>query len=133
MYGFTLRRGGVRLDPDCSLLTRSCAVRPQIVAVSLAVRRYVVENTGVKAVRFITSSLLSPPKRAVLAYLGIPLETGKQYWAKGLPEALRDGRVEFEVHDFFNANPRKGPNVVYWMRYIMRESPTPSCFLHDRF
>ena len=41
-------------------------------------RRYVVEKTDVKAVRFITSSLLPPPKRAVLAYLGIPLETGAQ-------------------------------------------------------
>lgn len=61
----------VACDPDTHTRAGS-----QIVAVSLAVRRYVVEKTDVKAIRFITSSLLPPPKRAVLAYLGIPLETG---------------------------------------------------------
>ncbi|KAJ3531319.1 hypothetical protein NM688_g7592 [Phlebia brevispora] len=50
----------------------------EIVAVSLAVRKYVAEKTEVKAIRFITSSLVPPPKRAVLAYLGIPLATGEK-------------------------------------------------------
>ncbi len=47
----------------------------QIVAVSLAVRHHLVAHTPVKAVRFITNYLLPPPKRAVLAHLGIPLAT----------------------------------------------------------
>ncbi|KAH9847764.1 peroxisomal copper amine oxidase [Lenzites betulinus] len=50
----------------------------EIVAVSHSIRRYVAEKTDVKAVRFITSSLLPPPKQAVLAYLGIPLLSGEK-------------------------------------------------------
>ena len=64
----------------------------QIVAVSLAVRKYVVENTSVKAVRFITSSLLPPPKKAVLAYLGIPLETGTE--PTPAPTIIRKAEVD---------------------------------------
>lgn len=44
---------------------------------SLAVRHHLAEHTPVKAVRFITNYLLPPPKRAVLAHLGIPLATGE--------------------------------------------------------
>ncbi|THG96534.1 hypothetical protein EW026_g5317 [Hermanssonia centrifuga] len=50
----------------------------EIVAVSLGLRKYVAEKTDIKAVRFITSSLLPPPKKSVLAFLGIPLATGKE-------------------------------------------------------
>ena len=52
--------------------------RSQIVAVSLSIRRYTAENTDIKAIRFITSYLLPPPKKAVLAFLGIPLQTGQE-------------------------------------------------------
>lgn len=51
--------------------------RSQIVAVSHSVRRHVAEKTNIKAVRFITNYLLPPPKKAVLAFLGIPLLTGE--------------------------------------------------------
>ena len=50
----------------------------QIVAVSHSVRRYVAEKTDMKAIRFITSYLLPPPKKAVLAFLGIPLQSGEK-------------------------------------------------------
>lgn len=49
----------------------------QIAAVSLSVRHHLAAHTSVKAVRFITNYLLPPPKRAVLAYLGIPLVTAE--------------------------------------------------------
>jgi hypothetical protein len=49
----------------------------QIVAVSLAVRHHLAAYTSIKAIRFITNYLLPPPKRAVLAHLGIPLATGE--------------------------------------------------------
>lgn len=52
--------------------------RSQIVAVSLSIRRYTAEKTDIKAIRFITSYLLPPPKKAVLAFLGIPLQTGQE-------------------------------------------------------
>ncbi|KAG2050365.1 hypothetical protein BDR06DRAFT_960323 [Suillus hirtellus] len=50
----------------------------EINAVSLAIRLYTTANTPIKAVRFITCTLVPPPKRAVLAALGIPLTPGAQ-------------------------------------------------------
>ena len=40
-------------------------------------RHHLAAHTSVKAVRFITNYLLPPPKRAVLAHIGIPLATGE--------------------------------------------------------
>jgi len=41
------------------------------------VRHHLTAHTSVKAIRFLTNYLLPPPKRAVLAHLGIPLATGE--------------------------------------------------------
>ncbi|KAH8835989.1 copper amine oxidase [Flagelloscypha sp. PMI_526] len=49
----------------------------EIIAISHSIKTYLVVNTEIKAVKFITSWLLPPPKRAVLAALGIPVEVGK--------------------------------------------------------
>ncbi|KAI0668175.1 peroxisomal copper amine oxidase [Trametes maxima] len=65
----------------------------EIVAVSHSVRRYVAEKTEVKAVRFITSSLLPPPKKAVLAYLQIPLLSGEK--PESATEIVRKADVDF--------------------------------------
>jgi primary-amine oxidase len=48
------------------------------VAISLSVRKYTAEKTPIKAIRFITCYLLPPPKRDVLAFLGIPLAPGEK-------------------------------------------------------
>ncbi|KZT52940.1 hypothetical protein CALCODRAFT_557812 [Calocera cornea HHB12733] len=48
----------------------------EITAVSLAIRTHVATHSTIKAVKFINTSLVPPPKRAVLAWLGIPLLTG---------------------------------------------------------
>lgn len=50
---------------------------PQILAASRAVQLYAVERLSIKALRFIVCNLLPPPKKQVLAYLGIPLVTGQ--------------------------------------------------------
>ena len=50
----------------------------QIEAVSLAVREYVADIKSIKAVHFITCSLLPPPKRVVLAHLRIPIVPGEE-------------------------------------------------------
>ncbi|KAI0746870.1 O-methyltransferase-domain-containing protein [Daedaleopsis nitida] len=50
-----------------------------------------------------------------------PLEEGKRFWARELPAALVDKRVEFEPHDFFAHNPRKGPHTVYWLRAVLHD------------
>ncbi|TDL20438.1 peroxisomal copper amine oxidase [Rickenella mellea] len=65
----------------------------EIAAVSLAIRKYVAKETTIKAVKFITSSIIPPPKKDVLAILGIPSEPGK---APGVPkEYSRRGEVDF--------------------------------------
>ena len=51
---------------------------PQIVAASRAVQLYAAEKLSIKALRFIVCNLLPPPKKQVLAYLGIPLVTGQK-------------------------------------------------------
>ncbi|KAF9016190.1 peroxisomal copper amine oxidase [Hymenopellis radicata] len=66
----------------------------EIAAVSLAVRQHVASTLpGVKAIKFITNYLLPPPKKAVLAHLGIPLTPG------GTPESpvtiVRKAEVDF--------------------------------------
>ncbi|TFK26740.1 peroxisomal copper amine oxidase [Coprinopsis marcescibilis] len=48
----------------------------EIVAITLKIRHHVASETEVKAVKFIVCSLLPPPKRNVLAYLGIPTSPG---------------------------------------------------------
>lgn len=48
----------------------------ELTAVCLAIRKHIATETDVKAVKFITCYLLPPPKKAVLAFLGIPLAPG---------------------------------------------------------
>lgn len=50
---------------------------PQIAAASRAAQLYAAEKLSIKALRFIVCNLLPPPKKQVLAYLGIPLVTGQ--------------------------------------------------------
>ncbi|RPD53949.1 peroxisomal copper amine oxidase [Lentinus tigrinus ALCF2SS1-7] len=65
----------------------------EIVAVSHSVRRYVAEKTDIKAIRFITNYLLPPPKKAVLAFLGIPLQSGEK--PEPTTEIVRKAEVDF--------------------------------------
>jgi len=55
----------------------------QVSALSLAIRKYVAEHKDIKAIKFVTCATAMPPKRDVLAYLGIPLATGER------PEVLQ--------------------------------------------
>ncbi|KAK0461561.1 hypothetical protein IW261DRAFT_1348629 [Armillaria novae-zelandiae] len=65
----------------------------EIAAVSLSVRYHIASKTEIKAIKFITTYLLPPPKKVVLAYLGIRLTPG------GQPEAptpiIRKAEVDF--------------------------------------
>ncbi|KAH9981670.1 peroxisomal copper amine oxidase [Russula compacta] len=67
----------------------------EIIAVSLAVRYHLAAHTSVKAVRFITNYLLPPPKRAVLAHLGIPLATGETVNDEDRVAIVRKAEVDF--------------------------------------
>ncbi|EGN93764.1 hypothetical protein SERLA73DRAFT_115814 [Serpula lacrymans var. lacrymans S7.3] len=65
----------------------------EIKSVSLAVRHYTATQTPIKAVRFITCSLLPPPKKAVLAALGISLTPGGK--PDPLTPIIRKAEVDF--------------------------------------
>jgi primary-amine oxidase len=70
----------------------------QIVAVTSEIRKHIATNTEIKAVKFFTCSLLPAPKRAVLAYLGIPLEPG----AKAEAPVPLTRRAEVDLIDAVN-------------------------------
>ncbi|TRM66237.1 copper amine oxidase [Schizophyllum amplum] len=65
----------------------------QIAAVCLVVRHHTTSIPDITALKFITCGLIPPPKRAVLAHLGIPLTPG------GKPEPatpiIRQAEVDF--------------------------------------
>ncbi|KAK0481341.1 copper amine oxidase [Armillaria novae-zelandiae] len=65
----------------------------EIAAVSLSVRYHIASKTEIKAIKFITTYLLPPPKKVVLAYLRIRLTPG------GQPEVptpiIRKAEVDF--------------------------------------
>ena len=63
----------------------------------------------------------NPTLRVVLQDRPQHLQEGERYWAQHLPRAIRDERVAFEPHDFFQPNPRTGPNTLYWFRFIMHD------------
>ena len=43
----------------------------------MSIRKHIAEKTPINAIKFITCALVPPPKRDVLAALGIPLKTGE--------------------------------------------------------
>ena len=45
---------------------------------SYALKEYIAKETPIKAIKFITSAVIPPPKEVVLAVLGIPLVTGEK-------------------------------------------------------
>ncbi|KAJ6497511.1 copper amine oxidase [Mycena sanguinolenta] len=48
----------------------------EITAVCLSIRKHIATGTDIKAIKFISCYLLPPPKKAVLAFLDIPLGPG---------------------------------------------------------
>ena len=57
----------------------------------------------IKAVRFITNYLLPPPKRAVLAHLGIPLVTGEKVREEDKVSLVRKAEVDVSVVHLFDS------------------------------
>ncbi len=60
-------------------------------------RHYLTVHTSVKAVRFITNYLFPPPKRVVLAHLGIPLATGEPVKDEDRIPIVRKAEVDVSV------------------------------------
>ncbi|KAE9395556.1 peroxisomal copper amine oxidase [Gymnopus androsaceus JB14] len=83
----------------------------EIVAVTLTVRHHITskaEFESIKAIKFITTYLLPPPKKAVLAYLGIPLAPGE----KAEPPAKIVRRAEVDCEYFLDVVNGVAYNVI---------------------
>lgn len=65
---------------------------------SYAIKQHIAKETDIKAVKFMTADLLNPPKKDVLAFLGIPITPGGK--PEQAPEAL-PRRAEIDVRPFF--------------------------------
>lgn len=46
------------------------------------------------------------------------LEQGLALWMDKMPDAIQDGRVRLQEHNFFQDQPTKGAEV-YFLRYIL--------------
>jgi len=64
------------------------------------------------AVRYTMSSTLGHGAHIIL-----------QYWQRECPEALADGRVKLQTHDFFTPQPVKNA-AVFFLRYVLHDWPT---------
>ncbi|KAL4940293.1 hypothetical protein BDV06DRAFT_230434 [Aspergillus oleicola] len=49
-----------------------------------------------------------------------------EIWPQEAPDAVKDGRVQFMEHDFFQPNPVKGADV-YWLRGILHDWSDDYC------
>ncbi|KAJ2985293.1 hypothetical protein NUW58_g5614 [Xylaria curta] len=49
-----------------------------------------------------------------------------EVWVRENPQALKDGRIQFVPHNFFDTNPIKHAEV-YWLRYILHDWSDDYC------
>jgi O-methyltransferase domain len=64
-----------------------------------------------------------PHLRGVLQDLEGPVEWAEENFKDKYPEAIEQGRVEFEPADFFEPQTRKGDEYVYMLRWIIHDWP----------
>ncbi|KAL5521964.1 AMO1 [Sanghuangporus sanghuang] len=76
----------------------------EITSITLCIRSHVAENIGVKAMKFITTNLIPPPKQDVLAFLRIPRLTGEEpVLAKAaLPRRADSDLIDLLTGDAYN-------------------------------
>jgi hypothetical protein len=101
----------------------------QIVAVSLAVRHHLAAHTSIKAIRFITNYLLPPPKRAVLAHLGIPLATGETVKDEDRVPIVRKAEVDVSLITLFSMLVEtvlhvRNPQSRFWSNVLSGTRPS---------
>ena len=90
-------------------------------------RHHVAAHTSIKAIRFITNYLLPPPKRAVLAHLGIPLATGETVKDEDRVPIVRKAEVDVSPasQNLFDARENRvtcaEPSKPVWVQRIWRK------------
>ncbi|KAE9406446.1 S-adenosyl-L-methionine-dependent methyltransferase [Gymnopus androsaceus JB14] len=63
-----------------------------------------------------------PKLRYVVQDLEQPIAAGEKLWNEKNPEALKSGKVQLQVHDFFSPQPVKNA-AVYFLRLICHDWP----------
>ncbi|KND89113.1 Sterigmatocystin 8-O-methyltransferase [Tolypocladium ophioglossoides CBS 100239] len=72
-------------------------------------------------------SQLYPDLKFVLQDRGDAIEKARsEVWPRENAAALESGRIDFEVHDFFDVNPVRGADV-YWLRYVLHNWSDDYC------
>ncbi|KAF8510757.1 S-adenosyl-L-methionine-dependent methyltransferase [Gautieria morchelliformis] len=61
-----------------------------------------------------------PHLKYVVQDLGKVIPDASKFWAAQYPEAIADGRVTLQEHDFFQEQPVKGA-AIYFMRFIVHD------------
>ncbi|KAF9465675.1 S-adenosyl-L-methionine-dependent methyltransferase [Collybia nuda] len=67
-----------------------------------------------------------PETKFVIQDLPPVIEGAKPFWQANFPEAIENGRVKLEAHDFFQPQPVKGA-AVYFCRFIIQDWPDSEC------
>ncbi|KAF9465738.1 S-adenosyl-L-methionine-dependent methyltransferase [Collybia nuda] len=67
-----------------------------------------------------------PETRFVIQDLPPVIEEAKPFWKAHFPEAIANGRVKLEAHDFFLTQPIKGA-AIYFCRFIIQDWPDADC------
>ncbi|KXN81029.1 Sterigmatocystin 8-O-methyltransferase [Leucoagaricus sp. SymC.cos] len=67
------------------------------------------------------AKMFSQPK-FVVQDLPPVIEGAKPFWQANFPEAIANGRVKLEAHDFFQPQPVKGA-AVYFLRFVIQDWP----------
>ncbi|KAG6854561.1 hypothetical protein C0991_004897 [Blastosporella zonata] len=63
-----------------------------------------------------------PKLHYVVQDLGKQIDEAKKFWEFNAPEAVRDGKVDLQVHDFFTPQPVKNA-AVYFLRVVIHDWP----------
>ncbi|KAF9465682.1 S-adenosyl-L-methionine-dependent methyltransferase [Collybia nuda] len=67
-----------------------------------------------------------PETKFVIQDLPPVIEGAKTFWKANFPEAIENGRVKLEAHDFFQPQPVKGA-AIYFCRFIIQDWPDADC------
>ncbi|KZV98915.1 hypothetical protein EXIGLDRAFT_669120 [Exidia glandulosa HHB12029] len=90
----------------------------EISAISLAIRTYVAQDAKIKALKFVTATLVPPGKKKVLAFLGIPIAPGQKPES---PPAVLERRATVDFIDPVNGNTYNANLLLKVKEWVVEE------------
>lgn len=101
----------------------------EISAISLAIRSHVAQDASIRATKFVTATLVPPPKRAVLAFLGIPIAPGQK---PEEPPAVLERRATVDFIDPVNGGTYNANLLCKENEWIVEEVTKLSAIVHPQ-